>query len=708
MSRALNPDDISFEVARGAHVGITLPEEGFEPRLDISWPEFVKLLTDFTISDSKVGAYVCRPMGNDGKRSDANAMPWPLLPLDLDELLPSDLTELDDWCSKFGGDVIVATTFSHTAEAPRARLWILCDRPVTATEHLFLFKAFSQEMPFKLDPATAKPSQPIYLPRCPADRKPIAFAKHYPGRPLPVDSLLQRYQGAIRERAARDAGAKFPGKGVRSAGGVIEAFNKNFDLPELLEAHGYKRKTRSRYVAPASKSGRAAVTLHEWGLISFHEPDHDPLSKRDELNVPRVLDSFATYAILEHDDDFIPAWRAATKIVKQRGWLSEDTEHISDKPIAYRIFNTTDAITTLTARNMIVDGVLEAESITLTTGQSNSGKTTVLQYLALCVARGDKFHGHTTHKGRVLWIAGEDQYNARLRLAAMCDEYGIASSSVDENLLILPQAVAVLDRASMDAFHDAVDRDVGKSAEFAVVVIDSKSMCWGGEDENSNDENAQFIREVGNHFKNRYRAAVVITHHLTKNKEKEEQSARGASALINNIDHEWRFDMRPSSMVSILEPGSKLRIARWDPMRFQIKTVEISETRYPHLKNNLGQMPQISIPEPTNQFGTSPRQMSEDQSLADLLDALKQAKGKKGDTALAKLMGKITDDSDGSEQSAARGWIKRKVAKLIEQRLVDDDRKVLPAGDAFLESVRMGENLAGVGESEREPGQDDE
>lgn len=700
MGKMPNPDDTGyFEIARGAHVGITHPSEGFESKVTTTWPEFVKLMTTFTVSDSKTGPYVCRPMAGDGKRSDANAQPWPLLPLDLDELQPSDLADLNEWADKSVFEMVLVTTFSHTAESPRVRIWIKTDRPVTANEHLFLFKAISQEMPFKLDPATAKPSQPIYLPRCPQERKGIAFAKHRTGKELRVDALLDRFRDLIKERETRDSSARFAGKGVRAPGGTIDAFNKNFDLDALLEAHGYKRKSKSRYIAPGSKSGRAAVMVHEWGLISFHEPDHDPLSKRDTLNVPMVLDPFAVYCILEHDDDFIPAFKAVTRIVKQKGWAGSATEEaISDEPFTYRILNATDAIGQLVARNMIVDNILEAESITLATGQSNSGKTTVLQLLALCVARGDKFAGNQCHAGKVLWIAGEDQYNARLRLAAMCDEYGIAPSSIDDNMRILPQSVSVLDRTSMAAFHSAVDRDVGPESHFAVTILDSKSVCWGGEDENSNDENAEFIREVASHFVTKYRAAVIITHHLTKSKEKEEQSARGASALINNIDHEWRFEMRPQSMVSIMEPGSKLRIARWDPIRFQIKTVSLSQVKYPHLMNNLGHMPQISLPEVANQFGLSVRKMQEDDELAEVLQAIKQLppdakKQARGRLAIAKIMGKVTDDTSLPDKNNARDWVRRRLEKLVEQKLIDEEHQITTAGDSFLESVLMGKTL---------------
>lgn len=710
------PDSPSFEFARGTHVGIVDPADGFEPRVRTTWDEFARMVSEFTVSESKVGVYVCRPMGGDGHRTDANALPWPMLPLDLDEMLPEDLTDLEAWCTKQGLDVVLATTFSHTAESPRIRLWVRCSRAFTATEHLFLFKAFNQGavFPFKLDPATAKPSQPIYLPRCPDSRKGIAHSHHYQGMPLDVDGLLHAYQNDIRERVRRNEGARFAeGRGVRTPGGMIESFNKSFDLHGLLEAHGYKRKTKNRYVAPASKSGRAAVTLHEWGLLSFHEPNHDPLSLRNDLNQPRVLDPFAVYAILEHGDDFIPAWKAAARMVQDKGWATEDV--VGDAALNHRFQTVRQIIAEMRAREMIVENLLERETIVLATGQSNSGKTTVLEYLAFCVALGLPFGPHKTMRGRVLWIAGEDSYNARLRFMAMCTEYGVQPAELDETLLVLSQPVAVLDKAHMNAFHKAVDEQVGADASFTLVLIDSKSVCWGGEDENSNDENAQFVQDLGKHFVAMYGSSVIVTHHVTKSKEKEEQTARGASALINNIDHEWKFEMRAMSMTTIMEPG-KLRIARWEPMRFAIKVVELDGVAYPLLRNSQGGLPKTSIPEHSTAFGISAKQDIENAEYEAVLGAMIASPitakiKKRANDHIARAMGKIQDGSSEPDKSAARDWVRHKLRKLVEQRLIDKDLNVLPAGHTFVEQERAARTVMAtepVEQNDREPGSDDE
>jgi hypothetical protein len=419
---------------------------------------------------------------------------------------------------------------------------------------------------------------------------------------------------------------------------------------------------------------------------------------RNDLNVPKVLDPFAVYAILEHGDNFIPAWKAAARMVKDKGWEDATAPRVGDSTLGYEILSAQQAVGRLKARDMIVEDLLERESLVIASGQSNSGKTTVLEYLALCVAMGHSFGVHQCERSRVLWIAGEDQYNAQLRIAAMCTEYGVKLSDLSQMLYVLPQAIAVLSKVSMESFHEAVTRCVGAGTTFALVVIDSKSMCWGGDDENSNDENAQFVKGLSEHFVAEYGAAVIVTHHLTKNKEKEEQTARGASALINNCDHEWRFEMRGASGVSVLEPGSKLRIARWPEMRFAIKVVALDQQDYPKLCNSQGAMPKISIAEVTTTHGAMAKQAVDDAEYVTILRALiakplnAQSK-KRVNEVLSRAIGKVQSGMSTADIRSGREWIRYRLRKMIEQKLVNDNLEVTDGGHALVEQQLLQERI---------------
>jgi len=687
------PAPTEFAVARGAHVGVVRPADGFVPSFAVKWEEFADLFLNHTVRENKDGPYICRPMKGDGTRKDANADAWPLLPLDLDELQAEDLEALNDWC-KTGPHSLLSTTFSHTTESPRVRLWVRCSRMVEPVEHSVLQTAFASIFPWKLDKATAKPSQPLFLPSCPPARSHLAFAAEFEGKPLDVDRMLSGYQDVLKERAQRTSGSRFAEKtGVRAPGGTIDAFNKNFDLAGYLEDKGYKRKGRNRYVAPGSHSKRAAVVLYpETGAVySFHDPAHDPLSRIDAFGETRPHDAFSALCALDFDNEFIPAFKEARRQVRDHRWdPSSDDEPMraSGSPRSYLIDGVLDSINKLERRDMVIEGMLEKSALLLVTGNSNSGKTTVLQYMALCISQGVRFGDHDVMPGPVLWIAGEDQFNVRVRFAATMERMGINPKDANGKLFVLPQRVAVLDKDSMDLLHGAIERDT-KQRSFAAIIIDSKSMCWGGEDENSNDENADFVGELARNFGERYGAAVLVTHHLTKHKEKEEQSARGAGSLINNLDHEWRFEQPGMRGICVLAPGAKLRIAPWTDMRFRIETHTLGEKEYPHLKNNLGQMPVTSVAVLAILGGASLPTVFKDSDMAKMLAAIETLpsaglRRDRGATRLTELLGLPMDEES---KARSRDWVRRKLRLALVQKLIDSD--TLPvltaAGRLFLE-----------------------
>lgn len=685
-----------FAVARGEHVGAVEPGASFQPSVEFSWDEFVEQVTKFEVRAEKDGPYFCRPMGGDGHRSDKNAGAWPLMPCDLDELRPEDEKALHDWAENAGLSLVLATTFSHSPDAPRMRIWVQCSRDVTPVEHPYLLEAFAPGFPFKLDRATAKPSQPIFLPACPAHRQSYAWAKEYAGKPADVDRILKGYQSVIAQRTAdRAAGAKGIKTGVRVAGGTIDLFNKNFDLRELLDSHpnSYKRVSHNRYMYRGSRSGRAAVVLYteapEHTLVSFHETD--PLSVRNPDSTIRVLDAFAAYAILEHNDSFGNAFEGARRWVNERGLGAEGAENKAP-PKPLRLLKPTQIAANLQARDSVIQGMLECGCITVVTGDSNSGKTTVLQFQAMCVASGKPFAGRATKRSKVLWVAGEDAYNAQIRFLGLQQKYpaDFDLRDLDDWLYVLPQRIEIMNPASLQLFHEAL-AEIPNGHDIGAIYLDSKSMVWGGEDENSNDEAARFIQVTGEQIAQRYSAAVVITHHLTKFKDKEQQSARGAGALINNVDHEWRFDKRGNANVVTLMPGTKLRIAPWGEMHFGLEILTLDPKEYSHLIDNFGEPPRISVPELMNPAGVNKERLLDDLEKAILCRLLDQGvarsskKGKLEKTDLAREV--LAHPEAGDLRAEYLNPSKDKsglVGDALQKKLIDKyrsriDRTVLPS-----------------------------
>lgn len=703
-----------FAVAVGKDVGCIEPGKGFEPRVEFEQPALLELLMKHEVRSKKDGRYLCRPMGGDGVRSDANAQSWRLIPVDIDELHTTDVPPLIKWCEDSDLAGCLVTTFSHRADHPKFRIWLIASRLIEANEHAWVHRALASMVPFKLDPCMLKPSQPVFLPAVPAEAADAAYARMLMGAPLDVDRLLSSYRKEMEEwQRARADREKGMGVGVRTPGGLIDYFNKNFDLASLLDKHGYKKKSRNRYIAPGSQSRRAAVVLYDDTVVSFHEPGHDPLAVRNKVGEAILLDSFGAFCKLDHSDDFKEAFNAALRFARSKGWTdpvapggTTQSQQPSAPPPPLYLFNPDDLYKNLKPQDMLVEGVLDQGTVVIASGDSNSGKTTVLQLLALQIALGANFGSHRTKQGRVLWIAGEDMENAKYRTVAMCEEYGISAPSVGDNLLLLPQPVAVLQKESMEGLRNAIEQRVGGGAEFVLIVLDSKSVNWGGIDENSNDENAAFISAIRSSLVDPFgRPSIIVTHHLTKHKEKEARSSRGASSLINNADHEWRFEMNQDAKIVAMRPGSKVRLERFPEQRFGVKVVELPKSKFAQLANNFGDMPRVSIAEPVNTYNRSMRALQQDSDIRAVLIALATLTDQQkpnGSSHIAAELGWASEDNKPDYRK-----VKRVLDKSVEQKLVDLDGKLFKINGAGRDYIAQDAAFpTDTSSTEREPGED--
>ena len=404
-----NLEVIAF--GRGKDVNKVIPGDSFDPHIELPREEFERLISTHQAGE-RMGSYICRPMGGNGRRRDANTEPWALLAVDLDLLTPDEFKELQGWCASAGLDCTLVSTHSHTAQAPRARLWIGCSRAVTADEGRVLHDAFLQRMvfPFVADPALKKPSQPIFLPRCPAERWNERFSQRYPGKRLGVDQMLQGY--AVVDSAKR-RGEQHWGAGFRIAGGAGEYFIKHRDVRSLLTAHAYIGRG-NRLIAPGSVKREPAVIVYSDNtLISYHDPAHDPLAVDTPAGFRRKHDAFAAFCILEHGNDFDSAAKAAVQWARANGYTEpQKSRSLPDD----RDSGTEVLLGDTPPVDWIAEGFLAATGITLLAGRPKGGKSTLVYQLLFCATTGLPFLGAPIAKQvKAVIISKDDPSRTRVR-----------------------------------------------------------------------------------------------------------------------------------------------------------------------------------------------------------------------------------------------------------------------------------------------------
>lgn len=172
-----------------------------------------------------------------------------------------------------------------------------------------------------------------------------------------------------------------------------------------------------------------------------------------------------------------------------------------------------------------VKHVIPTSSIGMMFGGSGTFKSFIALDLALHVAHGLPWMGRRTQAGQVLYIAAEGGAGLWGRIDAWHRARGIGWGQVP--FYVVPQAVDL----TVDAWR-VVDAAQAIGAQPTLVVVDTLSQTYAGE-ENSANEMAAYLREIGLRFRALWDCAVLLIHHSGH---EATERPRGSSAIRGNID----------------------------------------------------------------------------------------------------------------------------------------------------------------------------
>lgn len=173
----------------------------------------------------------------------------------------------------------------------------------------------------------------------------------------------------------------------------------------------------------------------------------------------------------------------------------------------------------------LVKHVLPAEAVGMMFGGSGTFKSFIALDAALHVAHGLPWMGRRTAKGPVLYIAAEGGAGLWARVDAWHRARNLRYSDAD--FFVVPAAVDL----SNDAWR-VVDAAQAVSHTPVLVVVDTLSQTYVGE-ENSAQEMAAYLRELGTRFRDLWRCAVLLIHHSGHSAT---ERPRGSSAIRANLD----------------------------------------------------------------------------------------------------------------------------------------------------------------------------
>ena len=141
-------------------------------------------------------------------------------------------------------------------------------------------------------------------------------------------------------------------------------------------------------------------------------------------------------------------------------------------------------------RRSLIDGLLQRRFVYALTGMTGHGKTCVAMLIAAHAALGRPLDGKEVEKVRVLFFAGENPDDVRMRWIKLCEEMGQDPDNMD--VFFLPGTPPI----SSEAIRKRIDAEAETCGPFGLLIVDTSAAYFPGDDENSNAQLGAHARNL--------------------------------------------------------------------------------------------------------------------------------------------------------------------------------------------------------------------
>ncbi len=153
------------------------------------------------------------------------------------------------------------------------------------------------------------------------------------------------------------------------------------------------------------------------------------------------------------------------------------------------IVSSKDFITGFQPPEYLIDGLLQKRFLYSLTAPTGGGKTAILLLVSALTSQGEFVAGHATERGRVIYLAGENPDDIRMRWMAMADKMGF---KIDEIEVYFIEGTFLISN-----LFDRVALEAAAIGEIALIIVDTSAAFFEGDDENNNvqmQEHALLLR----------------------------------------------------------------------------------------------------------------------------------------------------------------------------------------------------------------------
>ena len=226
----------------------------------------------------------------------------------------------------------------------------------------------------------------------------------------------------------------------------------------------------------------------------------------------------------------------------------------------------------------LIDGLIEVSTLAMCFGAAGSGKSFAVLDMALCIASGTPYHGHSVQQGSVFYIAGEGLSGMSRRAAAWQKHHDVGKGQAQ--FYLSNRAVIMSDPDAVDVLRNEIATLVQVAGKPRLLVIDTLARSLGGASENDGKDVNEFIVACDS-IKEEHGCTVMLVHHSGH---QSKERARGASQINAALDHEFRIDAVGDNLVTLTFTKQK-EDAMPEPKAFTKLPIEMMTADMEHVSS---------------------------------------------------------------------------------------------------------------------------
>jgi AAA domain-containing protein len=321
----------------------------------------------------------------------------------------------------------------------------------------------------------------------------------------------------------------------------------------------------------------------------------------------------------------------------------------------------------------LIDGILQRRFFYTLTARTGAGKTALALLMAAFTALGRAIGNIEVTKGRVLYFAGENPDDVRMRWIAMAQNCDFDVDTIPVGFI--PGTFKISQLAGRIA------QEIEDRGEVAFVIVDTSAAYFEGDDENHNVQAGAHARQLRSLVNLPGGPCVLVLCHPVKNASSENLIPRGGGSFIAEVDGNLTAN-KDDSTVELHWQG-KFRGPDFAPMAFLLRSVT-----HERLKTSRGKLiPTIiaeHLSETAQQDLSRTARHNEDKLLAEIAN-----NGKASQSDYARACGWFLRNGDPHKTKVSRVQSQLKAAGLI--RVERGEHVLTEKGEKAIKKARRAE-----------------